>query len=122
MPTVKLGLGAQTGGWCQGALGHSWVAFLLFVPSHSAPAGLAFWLRLLLYPHGKAGGGPQVRSVPVPDSEFYPHSLTPALTGYVTCGKSLHLSGLSFLIYKKEMATTDAAKTVILSTERKDTS
>lgn len=115
MPTVKLGLGAQTGGWCQGALGHSWVA-------HSAPAGLAFWLHLPLYPHGKASGGPQVGSVPVPDSEFYPHSLTPALTGYVTCGKSLHLSGLSFLIYKKEMATADAAKTAVLSTERKDTS
>lgn len=34
-------------GLCQGALGHGWVAcfmvrHLLFVPSHCAPAGLAF--------------------------------------------------------------------------------
>ena len=46
-------------------------------------------------------------------SEFYPSSLAQVLPGCVTCGKFLHLSGLSFLIFQKEMATSDDVKTTI---------
>lgn len=42
---------------------------------------------------------------------FYPHPQALSSMGCVIYGKSLHFSGLSLLICKKEMAIIDAVKT-----------
>lgn len=43
--------------------------------------------------------------------DFSPHPQVLSSPGCVTHRKSLHFSGVSFLIYKYEMAITDAVKT-----------
>lgn len=46
---------------------------------------------------------------------FYPHPQALSSMGCVTYGKSLHYSGLSFLICRKEMAIIGAVKTATMS-------
>ena len=100
-------------GLVPGTLGHCWVACLR---SSSLPIlHLQAWFLILFasLPRGNPSDGPQVRNLSGLVSEFYPSSLAQVLPGCVTCGKFLHLSGLSFLIFQKEMATSDDVKTTI---------